>query len=121
MSLRDIADRIANTTSVWEGPEEDREGWLIWRASQRVDGEPQDAGLMALNETGQEERLVIVDFHDVEFEETLSAPSQWFERIEPDETAYNLTTSRFRKGVPSPTLDDSFDPSPRVSGDDLRQ
>ena len=40
MALRDIADRIANTTSVWGGPEEGGDGWLTWRASQRVRGEP---------------------------------------------------------------------------------
>ena len=66
---------------------------------------------MALNEMDQHEHLVIVDFHDVEVDEPLSSPSQWYERIEPDETTYDLTTARFRKGVPSPTFDDSFDPT----------
>jgi hypothetical protein len=67
---------------------------------------------MALSQIEEDERLVIVDFHDVEFEEPIpSPPSPWYEPIEHDGTTYDLTTSRFRKGVPSPKLDDSFDPS----------
>jgi hypothetical protein len=30
MALRDIAERIANTTSVWQGSDEDADGWLTW-------------------------------------------------------------------------------------------
>jgi len=113
MALRDIANRIANTTSVWDGPHDDRDGWLTWRAYQFVNGEPEFAGFMALNQIESDERLVIIDLHDVEFVEPLPPPSsRWYESIDPDETTYDLTTARFRKGVPSPKVDnESFDPS----------
>jgi hypothetical protein len=65
--------------------------------------------MMALRFVEQDERLVIVDFHDVEFEEP--PPAEWLERINLDQTEFDLTTSRFRRGVPSPRLDDAFDPS----------
>ena len=56
MSLSNIAERIANTTSVWSGPEEVG-GALVWTARVPFEGVRAEAGTMRLTD----ESLMLTD------------------------------------------------------------